>query len=60
MFWIGFALGVVATVAFLIAEHVIGQLNRQQRTAFIKSFFNKRTAFWILNPSGSARINEHR
>ena len=56
MFWIGFALGAVATIAFLITEHVIGQLDRQQRTAFIKSFFNKRTALWILNPSGSARI----
>ena len=53
MFWIGFALGVVATIAFLITEHVIGQLDRQQRIAFIKSLFNKKTALWI---SGGARI----
>jgi hypothetical protein len=52
MFWIGFV-GVVATIAFLITEHVIGQLDRQQRIAFIKSLFNKRTALWI---SGGARI----
>ena len=44
MFWIGFALGAVATIAFLITEHVIGPLDWQQRTAFIKSFFNKKTA----------------
>jgi hypothetical protein len=55
MFWIGFAVGVVATIAFLMTEHVIGQLGRQQRTAVIKSVFNKKNALWILNPSGSAR-----
>jgi hypothetical protein len=55
MFWIGFAVGVVATIAFLVTEHVIGQLGRQQRTAVIKSVFNKKNALWILNPSGSAR-----
>jgi len=56
MFWIGFALGVLATIAFLLTEHVIGQLDRQQRSAFIKSFFNKKTALWILTASGGARI----
>ena len=39
MFWIGFASGVVATVAFLIMEHLIGQLSRTQRMAFFKSLF---------------------
>jgi hypothetical protein len=37
MFWIGFAFGVVATVVFLITEHLVGQLNLQKGVAVLKS-----------------------
>ena len=39
MFWIGFAFGVVATVVFLISEHLMGQLNQQKCVAVLKSLF---------------------
>jgi len=39
MFWIGFTFGVVATVGFLITEHLMRQLNSTQRFAFFKSLF---------------------
>ena len=39
MFWIGFAFGVVATVVFLIAEHLIGQLNWQKCLRVLKLFY---------------------
>jgi hypothetical protein len=38
MFWIGFAAGVTATMAFLVTEHLIGQLDRRTRTALSKAF----------------------
>lgn len=39
MFWVGFAFGVVATVVFLITEHLMGQVNRQKCVAVIKTLF---------------------
>jgi hypothetical protein len=36
MFWIGFALGVLATFAFLMTEHLIGQSKWQKKIAFSK------------------------
>ena len=38
MFWIGFAVGIMATLAFLVTEHLIGQLDRKTRTALGKAF----------------------
>jgi len=38
MFWVGFAFGVVATVVFLISEHLIGQLNWQKCVRVLKFF----------------------
>ena len=39
MFWVGFAFGVVATVVFLITEHLMGQLNRQKCVGVLKAYF---------------------
>ena len=38
MFWVGFAFGVVATVVFLITEHLMGQY-RQKCVSVLKLFY---------------------
>ena len=40
MFWLGFVLGCVATVAFLIVENVIGQGNGRQYRMLARSVFH--------------------
>jgi hypothetical protein len=49
MFWIGFALGVLATFAFLMTEHLIGQSKWQQKIAFAKSAFSKSSVISMLS-----------
>ena len=39
MFWVGFAFGVVATVVFLLTEHLMGQLIRQKCVGVLKLFY---------------------
>jgi uncharacterized protein with PQ loop repeat len=48
MFWIGFALGVLATFAFLMTEHLIGQSKWQKKIAFAKFAFRKSSAISTL------------
>jgi uncharacterized protein with PQ loop repeat len=48
MFWIGFALGVLTTFAFLMTEHLIGQSKWQRKIAFAKSAFSKTSAISVL------------
>ena len=38
MFWIGFAAGIMATLAFLVTEHLIGQMDWKTTTALGKAF----------------------
>jgi hypothetical protein len=38
MFWIGFAAGIMATMAFLVTEHLIGQWDWKTPTALGKTF----------------------
>ena len=40
MFWIGLAFGVVATVVFLITEHLLGQLNWQKCVGVWQLFYS--------------------
>ena len=39
MFWVDFAFGVVATVVFLLTEHLMGQLIRQKCVGVLKLFY---------------------
>jgi hypothetical protein len=48
MFWIGFALGVLASFAFLMTEHLIGQSKWQKKIEFVKYAFRKSSAISML------------
>jgi hypothetical protein len=48
MFWIGVAVGVLATIGFLLAEHLIGQISRHQRVFFTRKYFSKNAATRLL------------
>ena len=55
MFWIGVAVGVIATIGILLAEHLIGQSSRDQRACLARKVFPKNVRSWISAPWGVAR-----
>jgi hypothetical protein len=48
MFWIGFALGVLATFVFLMTEHLLGQSKWQMKIDFVKCAFRNSSAISML------------
>jgi hypothetical protein len=48
MFWIGFALGVLATFVFLMTEHLLGQSKWQKKIDFVKCAFTNSSAISML------------
>ena len=57
MFWIGFALGILATFDFLMTEHLIGQSKWKKKIAFAKSAFRKSLAISIASSTAMALRN---
>jgi hypothetical protein len=55
MFWIGVGVGVLATIGFLLAEHLIGQTSRNQRAQLARKYLSRNTVLWIINPLLAAR-----
>jgi hypothetical protein len=55
MFWIGVAVGIIATIGILLAEHLIGQISRDQRACLARKLFSKNAVSWISNPWGAVR-----
>jgi hypothetical protein len=53
MFWIGVAVGALATIGFLLAEHLIGQIGRHERVRLARKYFPKNSFLWLVNPLGA-------